>query len=170
MKEFNVLPTDPRFTALTVEQVDYIISSMVADNKEVDDMTKGINTQSGSGAIDDEFDMDSELVLPDEELDLDLSTQLENMLNSDEERLNNIRNSGEGLSDEELQKLEALSTRRQRLRELDDTVKVLEERGITYDELRGAKTVSTTQEIDDVDRDYAEELLNEFDDDFADLT
>lgn len=170
MKEFNVLPTDPRFTALTVEQVDYIISSMVADNKEVDDMTKGINTQSGSGAIDAEFDMDSELVLPDEELDLDLSAQLENMLNSDEERLNNIRNNGEGLSDEELQKLEALSTRRQRLRELDDTVKVLEERGITYDELRGAKTVSTTQEIDDVDRDYAEELLNEFDDDFADLT
>lgn len=170
MKEFNVLPTDPRFTELTVEQVDYIISSMVADNKEVENLTKGINTQEGSGVIDAEFDMTSDLNLPDEELDLDLSTQLEDMLSSDEERLNNIRNNGEGLTDEELQKLEALSTRRQRLKELDETVKLLDERGITYEELRGAKNVTPVQEVSKEDSDYADELMKDFDDDFTDLT
>lgn len=173
MKEFNVLPTDPRFTELTVEQVDYIISSMVADNKEVEDMSKGINTKEGSQSLDEEFTMESELVLPDAELDVHLSNQLEAMLTSDEERLNDIRANGGTLTEKEVQKLEAISTRRQRLKELDETIALLNKTGKTYDELRGFESPTKTAptEVSKEDRDYADELMADFsDDDFADLT
>lgn len=42
MREFNVLPTDPRFQALNDEQIDFILYSMERDAIEIDRARRGI--------------------------------------------------------------------------------------------------------------------------------
>lgn len=54
MKQFNVLPTDPRFQSLTQEQLDFLILSMQRDVEEANANVNG-NVLDGD-FVDNEFD------------------------------------------------------------------------------------------------------------------
>lgn len=171
MKEFNVLPTDPRFQALTTNQLDYIINSMVEDSKEIEKASKGINSEVT--ASDDNFDLDSDMNLPDEEAEADLINQVEEQLRKDEEQLTHLRDTV-GLTEEQVQKLEALGTYRERVAEMYDLAKELEKSNMTMEEYKMNGGVipeaqATDTEEEDIDLDAVIEELND-DDDFFDLT
>lgn len=171
MKEFNVLPTDPRFQALTTNQLDYIINSMVEDSKEIEKASKGINSEVT--ASDDNFDLDSDMNLPDEEAEADLINQVEEQLRKDEEQLTHLRDTV-GLTEEQVQKLEALGTYRERVAEMYDLAKELEKSNMTMEEykMNGGvihESQATDTEEEDIDLDAVIEEFND-DDDFFDLT
>lgn len=171
MKEFNVLPTDPRFQALTTNQLDYIINSMVEDSKEIEKASKGINSEVT--ASDDNFDLDSDMNLPDEEAEADLINQVEEQLRKDEEQLTHLRDTV-GLTEEQVQKLEALGTYRERVAEMYDLAKELEKSNMTMEEYKMNGGVipeaqATDTEEEDIDLDAVIEEFNDGDD-FFDLT
>lgn len=171
MKEFNVLPTDPRFQALTTNQLDYIINSMVEDSKEIEKASKGINSEVT--ASDDNFDLDSDMNLPDGEAEADLINQVEEQLRKDEEQLTHLRDTV-GLTEEQVQKLEALGTYRERVAEMYDLAKELEKSNMTMEEYKMNGGVipeaqATDTEEEDIDLDAVIEEFND-DDDFFDLT
>lgn len=171
MKEFNVLPTDPRFQALTTNQLDYIINSMVEDSKEIEKASKGINSEVT--ASDDNFDLDSDMNLPDEEAEADLINQVEEQLRKDEEQLTHLRDTV-GLTEEQVQKLEALGTYRERVAEMYDLAKELEKSNMTMEEYKMnggviSEAQATDTEEEDIDLDAVIEEFNDGDD-FFDLT
>lgn len=172
MKEFNVLPTDPRFQALTTNQLDYIINSMVQDSIEIEKASKGVNSEVT--ASDDNFDLDTDMNLPQGEDEEDLINQVEEQLRKDEEQLTHLRDTV-GLSEEQVQKLEALGTYRERVAEMYELARELEKSNMTMEEYKmngGVIPDRPDTESEEEEKIDLDEVIKEFndDDDFYDLT
>ncbi|MDT9683383.1 hypothetical protein RND61_15060 [Streptomyces sp. TRM76323] len=62
MKKFNVLPTDPRFKALTESQISFIFANIVNDNEDIKRAKQGLDPLAFEDvAYDSTFDYDGDV-------------------------------------------------------------------------------------------------------------
>lgn len=101
MKQFNVLPNDERLLSLTTGQLNYIISSMVLDVKEQEELVKGLDPDKHYE--DSDFEWEGELILPQGEEADDIMSQVRGI----KERLLAKRDAGETLTPDEQRSVEA---------------------------------------------------------------
>lgn len=175
MSKFNVLPTDPRFQDLTVEQLNYIIGSIVQDNKEATDMANGVKRDIHGE--DTSYDYYGELVLPSEEEDARSEAQVNEMIELKRSRIEYKIENGIELTNEDLHTQEALMERDKKLEEFYKMLEVMERTGISYDDYQlygesGSSNIEmpmtvTKKQVEDYEIDS---IVSAFDDEFSDLT
>lgn len=180
MKQFNVLPNDERLQSLTTAQLNYIISSMVIDAKEQEDLMKGLDPNSTYR--DDNFEWEGELVLPQGEEAEDIMSQVQSI----KDKLLAKRDAGEQLTPDEQRSVEAYDLVKVKLAEAKE--KELEKRktGVSLEnlELKSSlseeeyenitsndkiksieKLINSNDELDE-DEQAMEDILQEFNGDF----
>lgn len=84
MKKFNVLPSEERFQNLTTSQLNFIISSMIEDNRREELIEKGYDPNDNSDFVDSDFDMDKDMEMFDEDKQKELAEQMSKLLSPDE--------------------------------------------------------------------------------------